>query len=67
MARKKATKKDQPIVDFADEMKQEIEVGATWKIQTVDPEKTAKQFKADTGHELQMDHIDGNVYQVTIL
>lgn len=67
MGRKKATKKDQPIVDFANEMKQEIEVGATWKLQTTDPEKTANQFKADTGHELQMVYISENVYQVTIL
>lgn len=44
-----------------------VEVGATWKIQTVDPKKTAEQFKADTGHELQMEHIRGNVYKVTIL
>lgn len=44
-----------------------VEVGATWKLQTTDPEKTAKQFKADTGHELRMNHIVGNVYQVTVL
>lgn len=45
----------------------EVEVGKTWKLQTEDAEKTAEQFKADTGHELKMDLISGNVYQVTIL
>ena len=71
MGRKKLAKKEQ-IEELQDPKPMEsdevsVEVGATWKLQTTDPEKKAKQFKADTGHELQMDHIGGNVYQVTIL
>jgi hypothetical protein len=62
MGRKKLAKKDR---GESDEVS--VEVGATWKLQTTDPEKTAKQFKADTGHELQMIYISENVYQVTIL
>ena len=79
MGRKKLAKKERveelqdtkPIesdeVSVEVEEQESVEVGATWKLQTTDPEKTAKQFKADTGHELQMVYISDNVYQVTIL
>lgn len=62
MGRKKLAKKERVESDEVS-----VEVGATWKLQTTDPEKTAKQFKADTGHELQMVYISENVYQVTVL